>query len=83
MTNKTDFPLNELINKGILWYINRVAFHPRGYALSLTKDNDSILGWNIIGDGTSIFAMSEEQDDNRFVDFENFLKEITKRNKTR
>jgi hypothetical protein len=45
----------ELRDTGLLWWINRVAFHPRGLALALhTDDAGEALGWSLLAsdDGT-------------------------------
>lgn len=41
-------PLLELSESGLLWLINRVAFHPRGLALALYQEGDEALGWKLI-----------------------------------
>lgn len=51
---------------GVLWAINRVLFHPRGFALAFVYDDDGgLIGWAIQGDGTETWAFSdgEEEDD--------------------
>ena len=67
----------ELLNRGILWYINRVAFHPRGMALGLDLDDDGqLIGWVIHQtDGESI-SFSPEIDDEKFQAFEGLLEEL-------
>lgn len=46
--------LAEIQTTGLLWFINRSLFWPRGYAIALTasKADGSILGWSIDGDGS-------------------------------
>jgi hypothetical protein len=41
-------PLLELSDSGLLWLINRVAFHPRGVALALHEEGRGVLGWSLI-----------------------------------
>lgn len=61
-------PLSELRETGILWLINRVVFHPRGYALALTVEEDgTVSGWSIQGDGSEPWCFSETDDDESFV----------------
>jgi hypothetical protein len=36
------------IDNGLLWFINRCVFHPRGYALALEANTG---GWYLLGDG--------------------------------
>lgn len=56
-------PFGELRTSGLLWLINRVVFHPRGYALALHfEGNDSsqlgaCTGWSLMGDGTEPWSM--------------------------
>lgn len=53
---------------GLLWLINRVCFHPRGYALALHREDDgSISGWSMQGDGTEVWTFSNESDDECFA----------------
>lgn len=41
----------DLRSSGLLWLINRVVFHPRGWALALVHRDDEIVGWKLLGDG--------------------------------
>ena len=41
-------PLLELSDSGLLWLINRVAFHPRGVALALHEKDGEVLGWSLV-----------------------------------
>lgn len=53
---------------GLLWLINRVCFHPRGYALALHADDDgTVSGWSMLGDGTEVWTFSAESDDECFA----------------
>jgi len=53
-------PFHELRDTGLLWLINTTVFHPRGYALSITLDDDGVAtGWGLLGDGTERWAYSE------------------------
>lgn len=45
-----------LIDDGILWLINRVIFHPRGFALAVDKDGNFFL----CGDGTEPHAFHHD-----------------------
>lgn len=72
--------LTELRSSGLLWYINKVCLHPRGYALALhvdDEDNDIVTGWEILGNGTEPWQFIEEIDDECFPKFEQLLKENT------
>jgi len=60
-------PFSELIETGLLWYLNRVAFHPRGFAIGLCVDDGEIVGWELHGDGTEPWSFNEEVDDAKFA----------------
>lgn len=44
----------EFQREGLLWLVNRVVFHPRGYALAFhfSDDMETVTGWSLQGDGT-------------------------------
>lgn len=49
---------------GLLWLVNRVVFHPRGYALGLHyegkfPDLGACTGWSLLGDGTEPWTMGD------------------------
>lgn len=56
-------PFVDLRDTGLLWLINRVVFHPRGYALNLhLSDPDAngvktATGWSLGGDGSDVWVM--------------------------
>lgn len=68
-------PLADLRTTGILWLINRVVFHPRGFALALDMDEDSgeVFGWTLLGNGDQTWVMDEEMDDRHFAEVEALL----------
>lgn len=68
-------PFEHLTNHGVLWAINRVLFHPRGFALAVhtTKETGLISGWSIIWDGSEPGTFTEETDDEHFALFEQAL----------
>jgi hypothetical protein len=44
---------SDLRTSGLLWLINRVVFHPRGFALGLVVAEDGQpVGWDLLGDGS-------------------------------
>lgn len=49
-------PWRELSESGLLWLINAVVFHPRGFALALSMNTRTgeVTGWDVLGDGTSV-----------------------------
>lgn len=87
MTKPADaqFPLEDLFDKGILWMVNATIFHPRGFAMALSMDEDGqVTGWRLMGDGTEpwAFDMSPEKwpegnhPNDRFKAFEAMLDEL-------
>jgi hypothetical protein len=48
---------------GLLWLINRVVFHPRGFALGLVHRDGQAVGWKLMGDGAELWAMAPPEDD--------------------
>lgn len=59
-------PLDDLRSTGLLWLINRVVFHPRGYAIALHYEGDQVVGWSLVGDGSEAWRYgmtdAEERD---------------------
>lgn len=70
-------PFEELSESGLLWLINRVVFHPRGYQFALLEDQDTgeILGWQVHGTGEEPSWFSPESDQKRFLLAEATLRE--------
>jgi hypothetical protein len=61
-------PFSELRDTGLLWLINRVVFHPRGWALAYHYDNDGeLIGWSLVGDGNEVWSMTPEGEDEVFA----------------
>lgn len=60
-------PFVELRETGLLWLLNRVVFHPRGFALALhfTDDLSECVGWSLLGDGTEPWSMGDAPPDQR------------------
>lgn len=68
-------PLSELSDSGLLWLINRVVFHPRGFALALHADEDgTVTGWNLLGDGSEAWSFPEEREREHFQRAEQTLR---------
>lgn len=68
-------PLAELRTSGLLWLINRVVFHPRGFAVALhATDAGEVVGWQLLGDGGEVWSFSEEADEASFLVAEETLK---------
>jgi len=68
MTDSTGYaarsrPFAELSESGLLWLINRVVFHPRGFALALVRreGDGEITGWRLLGDGGGPWRMEGDE----------------------
>ena len=66
-TEATFRDFKQLSDSGMLWLINRVVFHPRGFSLTLHVDNGVALGWSIQGNGKEVWTFSTEDDDESFA----------------
>ncbi|MGJ3228907.1 hypothetical protein ACQEUV_26660 [Micromonospora aurantiaca (nom. illeg.)] len=55
-------PFAELRESGLLWLINRVVFHPRGFALALTVCEGEAVGWTLLGDGSEVWKFDGDED---------------------
>lgn len=72
--NEPGLPFIELSHTGVLWLINKVVFHPRGFALGIVKNEDDVItGWSMSGDGSEPWHFSEATDDECFKKVEEFL----------
>lgn len=60
---------------GVLWLINRVVFHPRGFAL--TRQRGANPEWTIQGDGTEVWAFQNGQEDRSFAAVEALFKRLS------
>lgn len=59
-------PWDELRSSGLLWLINRVVFHPRGFALCLVVRGGEIVGWKLQGNGREVWAFPADGEDDFF-----------------
>lgn len=70
-------PFSDLSDTGLLWLINRVVFHPRGFALALhldrQVDGEPAPGWQLLGDGAEVWAFTGGHEDERFAAVQEFL----------
>lgn len=67
---------DELRETGLLWLINRVVMHPRGYALAIHHDEAGhASGWSVIGDGTEPWSFHPGESDHEKALFDK-LKEL-------
>lgn len=63
-------PFADLRETGLLWLLNRVVFHPRGYAFALHfNDDHECTGWSLMGDGTEPWSMADRPPDTRPADY--------------
>lgn len=77
MKKRTD-GLTDFSNDGLLWIINRLVFHPRGYALTFDLEADgTVSSYYLQGDGKEVWQFTEADDDKNFERFNRFLKEAT------
>jgi hypothetical protein len=56
-------PWTDLRDSGLLWLINRVVFHPRGWALFLVLEAGQIIGWRLRGDGAEVWRFDGPEDE--------------------
>lgn len=71
-----DRPLTDLSATGLLWLINRVVFHPRGFALFLAVDDGQVTGWGLHGDGTEVWHFADAaREDRHFANVEALFRE--------
>lgn len=56
-------PFDDLRASGLLWLINRVVFHPRGYALGFVYHEGELSGWKLQGDGTDPYRYGDDTDE--------------------
>jgi hypothetical protein len=54
----------DLHDDGILWLINRVVFHPRGFALAIGSESRE---FSLLGDGKEVWSFSTADDDESFL----------------
>jgi hypothetical protein len=75
-------PMSTFRDRGLLWYINRVAFHPRGFALALDVDEQTgdIKGWTIMGSGSEAWYFQPHDDDECLKKIQALLAEATELN---
>lgn len=56
----------DLREDGLLWLINRVIFHPRGYALAMEMRDGEYTGrWLLQGDGSEIWRFEGVDEDEK------------------
>lgn len=78
-----DFPNNDdphgwddLLDTGLLWYINTTCFHPQGFALAVVRDDRGrTVGWTMLGDGEEAISFDPHDPtvDDKFASFHEFM----------
>jgi hypothetical protein len=59
--------IKDLQESGLLWLINRVVFHPRGFALGLViGEGGAVVGWRLQGDGSETWRFEGFDEDELF-----------------
>ena len=61
------FDNRAFVDSGLLWALNRMVLHPRGFALSWS---DKAQEWNLWGDGTECWTFEHDLDVERQRVFE-------------
>lgn len=56
-------PWDDLKSSGLLWLINRVVFHPRGWALGLVRKDGLVVGWRLLGNGREVWQFDGDEDE--------------------
>jgi hypothetical protein len=76
IADKSAKTFEEFREVGLLWALNRYLLHPRGYAIAFHFDKpfNEVIGWELLGDGSEVWAFDEETDDSGFDRFTAFLK---------
>lgn len=78
------FTFEEARQTGLLWAINKVLMHPRGFALAFEYPHGAELedikahavepmGFSVVGDASEPWSFAEGLDDEGFAAFEDFL----------
>lgn len=71
-------PWSELTESGLLWLINRVVFHPRGFALGINED-----GWTLQGEGKEVWAFEIATDEEKFLALKKTLEQTARMTRER
>lgn len=74
-----DLTLTDLRDYGLIWAINKMILHPRGYAMSINLDHETgeAIGWNILGNGTEPHSFDEGSDLGGFTKFQKLLAQLS------
>lgn len=69
-------PASALIDTGLLWLINKVVFHPRGFAMAVDRYTNQ---WQLWGNGDEPWGFESKVNDEKFIMVEKFLECLRKR----
>jgi hypothetical protein len=74
-------PFYDMRETGVLWAINRVLFHPRGYSLVFVVEHDTedVVGWTISGDGSEVIEFTNGDEDTEFAAFAALLDSLRRK----
>lgn len=64
----------ELLDNGVIWAINRVLFHPRGYALGINTEDATFELW---GNGDEPWEFRSVDEDAKMKAFNALLESVT------
>jgi hypothetical protein len=84
----TDFEV-DISASGLLWYLNRVGLHPRGFALAglynapRGTEDRHLIGFTLLGDGSEPWGFPDEVDDEYFARVEATFSEARRRAQNR
>lgn len=58
-------PFRELSESGLLWLINAIVFHPRGFALGMSMDTwtGEVTGWDVLGAGAEPWRYADDMNE--------------------
>lgn len=64
VVRESTLPIQNLRDTGLLWLINRVVFHPRGFTLGMVYTYDGeFLHWVLIGNGMDPWRFDGDEDE--------------------
>lgn len=66
-TTPPHLPVTDLHSTGLLWLINKVVFHPRGFALAMVYQDGEFAHWVLEGDGSEPWRFGSGVDEEQFA----------------
>lgn len=72
--SERSLPLRDLRETGMLWLINKVVFHPRGFALAMVYHEGEFAHWVLLGDGSEPWQFEPGTDHDQFARAEETLR---------